>query len=63
MPYYCSTAGERTIKVPIGYKFTVRVNRDMLFDAPYQPIPANDVPVSLPDQLKRRTAFRAAVMK
>ena len=52
-----------TIKVPIGYKFTVRVNRDMLFDAPYQPIPANDVPISPPDQLKRRTAFPAAAIK
>jgi type IV secretory pathway VirB10-like protein len=52
-----------TIKVPIGYKFTVRVNRDMLFDAPYQPIPANDVPISPPGQLKRRTAFPAAAMK
>jgi type IV secretion system protein TrbI len=29
-----------TIKVPAGYKFTVRVNRDILFEAPYQPIPA-----------------------
>jgi type IV secretion system protein VirB10 len=27
-----------TIKVPIGYQFTVRVNRDILFDAPYEPI-------------------------
>ncbi len=27
-----------TIKVPVGYKFTVRVNRDILFEAPYQPI-------------------------
>jgi type IV secretion system protein TrbI len=26
-----------TIKVPIGYKFNVRVNRDMLFDSPYDP--------------------------
>ena len=26
-----------TIKVPAGYRFTVRVNRDMLFEAPYQP--------------------------
>ena len=26
-----------TIKVPAGYKFTVRVNRDILFDAPYEP--------------------------
>jgi type IV secretory pathway VirB10-like protein len=27
-----------TIKVRVGYKFTVRVNRDMLFDAPYTPV-------------------------
>ena len=27
-----------TIKVRVGYKFTVRVNRDMLFDAPYEPV-------------------------
>jgi len=26
-----------TIKVPVGYKFTVRVNRDILFEEPYQP--------------------------
>ena len=26
-----------TIKVPAGYRFTVRVNRDILFEAPYQP--------------------------
>ncbi len=26
-----------TIKVPAGYKFTVRVNRDILFEAPYEP--------------------------
>ena len=24
-----------TVKIPIGYRFNVRVNRDMLFDAPY----------------------------
>jgi type IV secretory pathway VirB10-like protein len=30
-----------TIKVPAGYKFTVRVNRDILFDAPYTPIEAD----------------------
>jgi type IV secretory pathway VirB10-like protein len=29
-----------TIKVPVGYKFTVRVNRDILFDAPYNLDPA-----------------------
>jgi type IV secretion system protein VirB10 len=26
-----------TIKVPVGYKFNVRVNRDILFDGPYGP--------------------------
>jgi len=30
-----------TVKVPAGYKFTVRVNRDILFEAPYQPVQAN----------------------
>jgi type IV secretion system protein VirB10 len=28
-----------TIKIPIGYRFNVRVNRDMLFEAPYEPVP------------------------
>jgi type IV secretion system protein VirB10 len=27
-----------TIKVPAGYRFTVRVNRDVLFEAPYAPV-------------------------
>jgi type IV secretion system protein VirB10 len=27
-----------TIKVPAGYKFTVRVNRDIFFEAPYEPL-------------------------
>jgi len=27
-----------TIKVPIGYRFNVRVNRDLLFEAPYRPM-------------------------
>jgi type IV secretion system protein VirB10 len=27
-----------TIKIPVGYKFNVRVNRDILFEAPYTPI-------------------------
>jgi type IV secretion system protein VirB10 len=26
-----------TIKIPAGYRFNVRVNRDILFDGPYQP--------------------------
>lgn len=27
-----------TIKIPAGYKFTVRVNKDILFEEPYQPV-------------------------
>jgi type IV secretion system protein VirB10 len=27
-----------TIKISVGYRFNVRVNRDVLFDAPYEPI-------------------------
>jgi len=27
-----------TIKVPVGYRFNVRVNRDILFEAPYTPV-------------------------
>src|SRR5665811_1329062 len=27
-----------TIKIPVGYKFNVRVNRDILFEAPYEPM-------------------------
>jgi type IV secretion system protein TrbI len=46
-----------TIKVPAGYKFTVRVNRDILFDAPYQPVQANPLPLQPPGQLHRRSAF------
>jgi type IV secretory pathway VirB10-like protein len=46
-----------TIKVPAGYKFTVRVNRDILFDAPYQPMEANPLPIQPPGQLRRRTNF------
>jgi type IV secretory pathway VirB10-like protein len=33
-----------TIKVPVGYKFTVRVNRDILFEAPYEPMQADTLP-------------------
>jgi type IV secretion system protein VirB10 len=46
-----------TIKVPVGYKFTVRVNRDILFDAPYQPMEANPLPAQPPGQLQRRPDF------
>ena len=44
-----------TIKAPVGYKFTVRVNRDILFDAPYTPMQANPLPVEPPGQ-RRRTS-------
>jgi len=46
-----------TIKVPAGYKFTVRVNRDILFDAPYTPIEADQptVPRTTRTTLQRRT--------
>jgi type IV secretion system protein VirB10 len=37
-----------TIKVPAGYKFTVRVNRDILFDAPHQSMEANPLPTQSP---------------
>jgi type IV secretion system protein VirB10 len=30
-----------TVKVPVGYKFTVRVNRDILFEDTYQPTQIN----------------------
>ncbi|HTU45387.1 MAG TPA: TrbI/VirB10 family protein [Bryobacteraceae bacterium] len=30
-----------TIKIGIGYRFNVRVNRDILFDAPYTPVSTN----------------------
>jgi len=45
-----------TIKVPVGYKFTVRVNRDILFDAPYSPIQATPQPAE-PGQLRRRSGL------
>ena len=35
-----------TVKIPAGHKFTVRVNRDILFEAPYQSIDANPLPTS-----------------
>jgi type IV secretion system protein VirB10 len=52
-----------TIKVPVGYKFTVRVNRDILFDAPYEPVQANPLPVGTPGELNRRTAYPAPATK
>jgi type IV secretory pathway VirB10-like protein len=37
-----------TIKVPAGYKFTVRVNRDILFEAPYEPVSTGVAPRNKP---------------
>ncbi len=34
-----------TIKVPVGYKFTVRVNRDIMFESPYEPMQADPQPI------------------
>jgi type IV secretion system protein VirB10 len=45
-----------TIKVPVGYKFTVRVNRDILFEAPYQPLQASPAQ-SGNGELHPRTSF------
>jgi hypothetical protein len=46
-----------TVKVPVGYKFTVRVNRDILFEAPYEPLHADPQPL-IPGErgLRRRTS-------
>jgi len=41
-----------TIKVPAGYKFTVRVNRDILFEAPYQPVSPDSRQVLSPSGAK-----------
>ncbi len=46
-----------TIKVPAGYKFLVRVNRDIVFDAPYEPLQGNPLPGGTPGQIHPRTAF------
>ena len=45
------------IKVPAGYKFVVRVNRDIVFEQPYQPVQV-DVPVLVRGQGKWRILCR-----
>ena len=44
-----------TIKVPAGYKFVVRVNRDILFEAPYTPVESESSSLERPrsDQKSR----------
>jgi hypothetical protein len=32
-----------TIKIPVGYAFNVRVDRDILFEGPYESMDAGDV--------------------
>ncbi len=47
-----------TVKVPVGYKFTVRVNRDILFEAPYQPMQADPKPLPSGEKgLRQRSAL------
>ena len=46
-----------TIKVPVGYRFTVRVNRDILFDVPYEPIQADAQPLHQGMQLRQRSSL------
>jgi type IV secretion system protein VirB10 len=41
-----------TIKIPAGYKFNVRVNRDILFEEPYQPVPPLGANVLISDPRK-----------
>jgi type IV secretion system protein TrbI len=46
-----------TIKVPVGYRFTVRVNRDILFEAPYESLQADPQPLVPGDGgLRRRSS-------
>jgi type IV secretion system protein VirB10 len=35
---------QTTVRVAVGYKFTVRVNRDILVESPYQPLQADPQP-------------------
>ena len=46
-----------TIKVSVGYRFTVRVNRDILFEASYEPLQADPQPLVPGDGgLRRRSS-------
>lgn len=46
-----------TIKVPAGYKFTVRVDRDILFDSPYEPEQADPDVIQPRRELRKRTGL------
>jgi type IV secretion system protein VirB10 len=45
-----------TIKVPVGYRFTVRVNRDILFESPYEPIQPDLQSIQPRPQLRQRSS-------
>jgi type IV secretory pathway VirB10-like protein len=47
-----------TIKVPAGYKFTVRVNRDILFETPY--VPVQPVPTAVAPREESKSTFTHA---
>lgn len=48
-----------TIKVPVGYKFTVRVNRDILFESAYEPIQPDPQPLPSRDkELRPRSVWQ-----
>ena len=46
-----------TVKVPAGYRFTVRVDRDILFDAPYEPIQADPQAIPKGMGLQQRSSL------
>jgi type IV secretion system protein VirB10 len=46
-----------TIKVPAGYRFTVRVDRDILFDAPYEPLQPDPQIIPHGNRLQQRSAL------
>jgi type IV secretion system protein VirB10 len=46
-----------TIKVPVGYRFTVRVNRDILFESPYEPIQPDPPLIQPHQQMRQRSSF------
>jgi hypothetical protein len=52
-----------TIKVPVGYKFTVRVNRDILFDAPYEPLQPYPQQLPLGGKTRRQRSVWDSVSK
>lgn len=46
-----------TIKVPAGYRFTVRVDRDILFDAPYEPLQPDPQIIPQGSRLQQRSSI------